>query len=203
MSDDELTISDDNVHHLGESEWHAAGDLADRLDISVRTVYRRLERGSIEKKETPRGTLYRVAPEPAADNPRATIGDTVHGTEFGEAVLRLVDELGAKSDRLAELSGDVARLEAELEAAREDRARLMRYVEESDQRMDELVDELEATEADLRQTRARAYLQEGRRDLADERLEDARKRVESLTRENSRLERRIEELEAEKDKRWF
>jgi len=40
--------------------WLSAKEMAERNDISVRTVYRRLKRGELESKETPEGTFYRT-----------------------------------------------------------------------------------------------------------------------------------------------
>jgi len=40
--------------------WLSAEEMAERDEISVRTVYRRLKRGELESKETPEGTIYRT-----------------------------------------------------------------------------------------------------------------------------------------------
>lgn len=187
-----MTHDDDNIVRLEDSEWYSARELADRLDVSVRTIYRRLERGQIDKRETPRGTVYRVRDSSRADSKNVTKGDSSSDSPFGEAMLKLLDRERQQSDRVAELTGRVSELEARLEAALEDRERLLRYVQESDARNEELIDELESVEAQLMQARARVYLETGRREMAEERLDDARDEV-------ARLEGRARELAEELD----
>lgn len=188
-----MTRDDDNIVRLEDSEWYSAQELADRLDISVRTVYRRLERGQIDKRETPRGTVYRAKDDTSSDSGTVTNNDTPADSQFGEAMLRLLERESQQSDRVAELTGRVSELEARLEAALEDRERLLRYVHQADARNEELIDELEDVEAQLMEARARVYLEAGRRDMADERLEIARS-------EATRLEERVRELEEELEK---
>jgi predicted DNA-binding transcriptional regulator YafY len=186
-----MTNDDDNVIRLEGTEWYSAQELADRLDVSVRTIYRRLERGQIEKRETPRGTVYRLRENASTDSSDVTHTDASSDTKFGEAVLRLVERTGQQSDRIAELTGEVSRLEAKLEAALEDRERLLRYVETADERIDELADELESREEELMKTRAREYLESGRREMSDERLDNARAKIAALEDEKREL---IEQL---------
>lgn len=187
-----MTHDDDNIVRLEDSEWYSAEDLADRLDVSVRTIYRRLERGQIDKRETPRGTVYRVREDGEADTRRVTKDDNASDSQFGEAMLRLLERESQQSDRVAELTGRASELEARLEAALEDRERLLRYVQESDARNEQLVDELEDIESRLMKARARAYLEAGLRDMAEERLEDAREEV-------NRLKERVRNLEGDLD----
>ncbi|MGM0556126.1 MAG: hypothetical protein ACQEVA_07090 [Myxococcota bacterium] len=196
-----MTNGDDNVVRLEGTEWYSAEELANRLDVSVRTIYRRLERGRIDKRETPRGTVYRVTSGSESDSSAVTRADNATDSKFGEAVLRLVDKTSEQAEKIAELTGRAARLEAELEAALEDKTRLLEYVREADTRLDEVVDQLEQSEAELMQSRARAYLEAGRREMADERLDDARERAQKLEEANRRLERRIEDAESGR-RRW-
>lgn len=44
-------------------QWHTVDDLADLEGVSTRTIYRRLKRGDVEKRETSEGTRYRIAPD--------------------------------------------------------------------------------------------------------------------------------------------
>jgi DNA repair exonuclease SbcCD ATPase subunit len=196
-----MTNGDDNVIRLEGTEWYSAEELANRLDVSVRTIYRRLERGGVEKRETPRGTVYRTSSDKQPDSPKVPPADRKADSRFGEAVLRLVENNNEQAAKIAELTGQVARLEAQLEAALEDKKRLLEYVQEADSRLDDVVDELEQTEAELMQSRAKTYLEAGRREMADERLEDARERADRLEEANRRLEKHLEDADQRK-RRW-
>lgn len=44
-------------------KWYPIEVLADREDVSVRTIYRWLEKGKVEKRETSEGTRYRIPDE--------------------------------------------------------------------------------------------------------------------------------------------
>lgn len=59
--------------------WLTAEEMAERDEISVRTVYRRLKRGELEAKETPEGTRYRKQTgdtENSSTDSLLTAGDT-------------------------------------------------------------------------------------------------------------------------------
>jgi len=59
--------------------WLSAEEMAERDEISIRTVYRRLKRGELESKETPEGTRYRKQTGDTENGPTdslLTAGDT-------------------------------------------------------------------------------------------------------------------------------
>lgn len=129
MSDTNATASDtDSVVQFGPSEWYGRQELADRLDVSLRTIDRRVNRGEIEKRNTPNGKLYRPAPDETdrqeataerqqttpkrqqSDTDRATVGDTKTTPEVSQGVADLVALVRDQTDRIAELERQVGRL---------------------------------------------------------------------------------------------
>ena len=67
----------DNIIRFDRDDLLTAEDLADRLDCSVRTVYRKLKRGEVDAVETSEGTRYLLTPtdtdRPATDT--NSVGD--------------------------------------------------------------------------------------------------------------------------------
>ena len=57
-----------NVIPFDHSNWYTAGELADRLDVSKRTIYRKAKRGEVQKRETADGVRYRVTPTDTTDS---------------------------------------------------------------------------------------------------------------------------------------
>lgn len=197
------TTDDARVIRLGGREWFSAQELADRLGVSVRTVYRRLERGEIEKRETPQGTVYRALEGEDRVSEWVTSGDVSSGSGLVEMVEEMLRKMASQSEELIRLTQMLARREGELEGAREDNRRLLEYVGRADEEYAELLEEYEATRAELMQERGRACLERGRRELAEERLREARgerREVEEALRE---IEGRLELLERERSRRWF
>lgn len=135
--------TDDNVVEL--RQWYTVDELADREGVSTRTIYRRLKRGDVEKRETDDGTRYRPATD-STDNegvstdshdavsdvttstaPEGTGTATtdVSGVSAGvstdsSGVSDLVDVVREQTDRIAELERKVGRLEADNERLRGD-----------------------------------------------------------------------------------
>lgn len=203
----------EGVVYLDGKRWRTRAEMAEYLDVSERTVTRRVNRGEIVRRERPNGNLYRLAeegdetardsetghetgqdrtprnPSTQADepgttrHPRDTRRDRTgqHETPPAAPLLeRLIDRLDAKGDRLADLTGQLERTRAELEAAQEDRRRLLEYVEAADAEHAELGEQLEALQADVNTHRARVHLERGRRELAEERLTDAHAEIARL-----------------------
>ena len=130
-----------NIIPLDNNEWFTAGELADRLDVSKRTVYRKAKRDEVEKRETADGVRYRVTPtdtgDTATDSTDAagchdtspTPGDTAinrtpqagaSATDTGDTdtsptsvTSPAVSGVAALADRLADEAAARGRLEAE------------------------------------------------------------------------------------------
>ena len=123
-----------NIIPLDEQQWYTAGELADRLDVSKRTVYRKAKRGEVQKRETADGVRYRVTPTdstdtagchdtsptpgdtrinrtPQAPDPATDTGDT--DTSPTSVTSPAVSGVAALADRLAEEAAARGRLEAE------------------------------------------------------------------------------------------
>ena len=130
-----------NIIPLDEQQWYTAGELAERLDVSKRTVYRKAKRGEVQKRETADGVRYRVAPTdgtdsatdstdaagchdtsptpgdtrinrtPHAPDPATDTGDT--DTSPTSVTSPAVSGVAALADRLAEEAAARGRLEAE------------------------------------------------------------------------------------------
>ena len=66
-----------NVIALHNRGWMEAGELAGALGISTRTVYRRVNRGEVEARETAEGMRYRLTPteSPCETDRHDTPGD--------------------------------------------------------------------------------------------------------------------------------
>lgn len=204
-------------------EWHTREKLAELLGISVRTLYRRIDDGEIEVKETAAGKRYRVAPEPAVtagdgndtavpDDKIATDdkdGKNVTGEMFG--VIR--DQLG----QIADLQAKRGRLEAELEASKNDVGRAVDYVTQVEEELDRLAAERDELEQSLREergrrleieetfekvqaqlqeltgARARHHLERGRREQAEQKADALRDELGELRRELDRLARELDD----------
>ena len=65
-----------NVIALNNRGWTTAAELANALNVSTRTIYRRVNRGEIEARETDNGTRYRLTPTDGADSRTDTGADT-------------------------------------------------------------------------------------------------------------------------------
>ena len=197
----------ENVVHLDENEWLSRAEMADKLDVSERTVTRRAKQGKLVRKENPngRGNLYR-RPTPdedgdGADARHETEGDATRqsaglyqedsterdtGRDTGQeatrdtTVSRLIERLEAKNERIAQLESEKGRLSAGLETAAD-------YVEELEDRL-----ERERERANELQQRLERVRDE--RDEARQEREAARFEIESLS-------DTIERLEADERKR--
>ena len=137
-----------NIIHLENTEWFTASELADRLDVSKRTVYRKAKRGEVEKRETADGVRYRLASTDGADTDTDTTDDAdCHDTSPTPGDTRInrtpqpaepttdtddtdtsptsvtspaVSGVAALADRLAEESRQRGRLEAERDRLADD-----------------------------------------------------------------------------------
>lgn len=116
-------MSKDTVVEL--HQWHTADELADLEDVSTRTIYRKLERGEVEKKQTSEGTRYRVSSTDMADS-HDTDTDSVcvsnqedKTTDSGvSSVSQLTAVVSDMTERIGELERQVGRLKAENEQLR-------------------------------------------------------------------------------------
>ena len=197
----------ENVVHLDENEWLSRAEMADKLDVSERTVTRRAKQGKLVRKENPngRGNLYR-RPTPDADPGESDARHETEGDETRQStglyqedsakedtrrdtgqeatrdttVSRLIERLEAKNERIAQLESEKGRLSAGLETAAD-------YVEELEDRL-----ERERERANELQQRLERVRDE--RDEARQEREAARFEIESLS-------DTIERLEADERKR--
>lgn len=129
VSDTKTTASDTaSVVRFNHSEWCGRQQLADRLDVSLRTIDRRVKRGEIQKRTTSKGKLYRPTPDDSErqeatakrqettaerhqnDTDRATVGDTKTTPDMSQGVADLVALVREQTDRIAELERQVGRL---------------------------------------------------------------------------------------------
>ena len=216
MSDSDATQSDrQGVVHLEGREWYDRQELADRLNVSLRTIDRRVKRGSVEKKETRNGKVYRtlesdratqsdtknVAERHQSDSDRATQSDTKNVAERHPDValvslpesswLDFLDRLDAKNEELKKLQYRVGKLESLEDQLERERVRNAKLVE----RVEELRKELVAESA-------RRHVAAGRQDLAEERLEDRNARIDELEAEVAELRRKIKENDTSKTSTW-
>jgi excisionase family DNA binding protein len=128
-----------DIIELAEAEWHTAEELADRLNVSRRTVFNRLDRGEIEKKQTDAGMRYRVKKVKASGE------SEVHETEVkpvGEADI----SQGIRADSGGEGSGESAFHESasSLLDRLESQAERIGRLESENERLREKVNRLEA-----------------------------------------------------------
>lgn len=79
-------------------QWYTVDELAEREGVSTRTIYRRLERGDVEKRETPEGTRYRPTTGEESTDTSGVSGDS-HDTG--------TDVSGVSAPRGEGVSGDV------------------------------------------------------------------------------------------------
>ena len=128
-----------NVIALHDRGWMTAAELAKAEGVSTRTIYRRLERGEVEAKETEAGKLYRVtpidsptdtatvtdshdsptdstdnAPSPEQRRPVAATDTLVTDTVTGRHDTGIVTTVTALVNRLEASAIERGRLEAEL-----------------------------------------------------------------------------------------
>lgn len=147
-------MTDDTTTVVELRQWHTAAELADRLDVSQRTVYRRLKRGTVEKRATPEGTRYRVATTPADGTDTSAVSTDSHDTDTDTDAVSSPRESTDSTDTSAvsNLSvGDTSAVSELVELVREqgDRiARLERKVGGLEADNARLRDALEAAEAD-------------------------------------------------------
>lgn len=172
-------MSDETVVELHDRSWHTADALAEREDVSTRTIYRWLERGDVEKRETEDGTRYRLAPESGeskgtdtdcvSDDTPATEGTSVgddHDTGDHDTpdVSAFLEEIAERDARIGELEHEAGTLAGKLEAAEDENERLRSELEEAR-------DEIEQLRCEV------ARLQEARRRDREE-LERLRQQLE-------------------------
>lgn len=79
-------------------EWLTRPEMAAALGVTERTVTRMVDRGQVERRETARGNLYRLAGESSqADD--ATGQDRTVGTAIGTGQDKARDETGRRPGR--------------------------------------------------------------------------------------------------------
>ncbi|QDG51577.1 hypothetical protein FIV42_12720 [Persicimonas caeni] len=164
-------------------EWHTREKLSELLGISVRTLYRRIDDGEIEVKETPEGKRYRVAPQrpEGREEEVATAATAVPDGKIDtddKPVTGVANELVAlireQLDQVSELRQNRGRLEAELDASQNDVTRAVTYVTD----LEEELDRLDEERAELREA-----LQEerGRRLELEEKYDQLRSELQIVT----------------------
>ena len=125
-----------NIVSIEGRGWFTAEELAERNDVSTRTIYNRLKRGEVEKRETESGARYRlksteretfteVHERPAENEPKASTSKGKLTTErpfhepFTEATegpfMKLVHRLETGAVERGRLEAERDRLAAELE----------------------------------------------------------------------------------------
>jgi chromosome segregation ATPase len=155
------------VINFKRDEWHTRDKLAELLDISVRTLYRRIDDGEIEVKDTPDGKRYRVTAEPREEEvatdatgvPDVKIDtpDTLRDTNAagdnvaGELIGLIREQLG----EVTELRPSRGRLEAELESSQNDVTRAVDYVTQLEEELDRLDEERVQLAENLQEERGR------------------------------------------------
>jgi dynactin complex subunit len=132
-------MSDETVVELHDRGWHTADALAEREDVSTRTIYRWLDRGDVEKRETEDGTRYRLAPESGESESTDTdcVSDdtpSTEGTSVGDDhdtgdhdtgdVSAFLEEIAERDARIGELEHEAGTLAGKLEAAEDENERL-------------------------------------------------------------------------------
>lgn len=182
-------MSDDNIVNFGDGTWYKAEDLARKLDVSVRTVYNRLQRGEIQKTETQDGVRYRVPPD---EGQNSAAMNEMKGSEAPER-LQSGGDFGS-SAIFGELLQLIQSLQEELQDAQFSRGRLSA--------VEERVDELKAENQALKGARARLHVAEGRRELAEERLHQKNRELERAQDEVKRLRRQLEQAERSAGSTW-
>lgn len=211
------------VINFKRDEWHTREKLAELLDISVRTLYRRIDDGEIEVKDTAEGKRYRVAPEPNEREEQevataATVlpDDKVATSDKGVAN-ELVGLIREQLDQLSELRQNRGRLEAELESSQKDVTRAVDYVTQLEEELDRLdqertdlakalqeergrrieieeqFDQLRAELQVVTGARAKYHLERGRREQAEQKCEELRAEMTELHRELESLGHKLDD----------
>jgi hypothetical protein len=132
--------------HIDGNEWLSRAEMAAKLDVSERTITRKVNRGELVRKNNPngRGKLYRRAAEaddtrhetrretgqdnaPESDTELEGTRDTRHerhdtrqDTTRDTAVSQLISRLEDRDERISELEREVGRLKAENNQLRAD-----------------------------------------------------------------------------------
>jgi len=127
----------DNVVEL--RQWYTVDELADLEGVSTRTIYRRLKRGDVERREISEGIRHRVAseaPESAdttgvSTDSHDTVGDVSRVSRSKEGATDTTDNSGVSSvseltslvsdlvDDIRDLERENARLRADLRNLRD------------------------------------------------------------------------------------
>lgn len=159
-------------------EWHTREKLSELLGISVRTLYRRIDDGEIEVKETPEGKRYRAAPPQAngreeevataatavpdgkiatGDNSDTRLANDGQGNGQGKdgVANELVELLREQLDQMGELRQNRGRLEAELDASQNDVTRAVTYVTDLEEELERLDEERAELREALQEERGR------------------------------------------------
>ena len=211
------------VINFKRDEWHTREKLAELLDISVRTLYRRIDDGEIEVEDTSEGKRYRVAdeqktPEEQEGATSATVlpDDKIATSDKGVAG-ELVGLIREQLDQLSELRQNRGRLEAELESSQKDVTRAVDYVSQLEEELDRLAeeraelaealqeergrrmeieeqfDQLRAELQIVTGARAKYHLERGRREQAEQKCEELRSEMTELHRELENLSHKLDD----------
>jgi chromosome segregation ATPase len=152
------------VINFKRDEWHTRDKLAELLDISVRTLYRRIDDDEIEVKDTSEGKRYRVASAPDLQQEQEVAradsavpddkndSDDKGGTAVATELIGMIrEQLG----QLTDLRQNRGRLEAELESSQNDVTRAVDYVTQLEDELDRLDGERAEVAQDLQEERGR------------------------------------------------
>lgn len=166
-----------------DSGWYESDELIEKLGTSRRTFFRMINRGEVEKRETPSGMRYRPTDPSMLEASSSPDSDmSANGTpSSGSAKCRhcqvskggTPDLIAVSLDDWSELQRKAGRLEV-----------------------------VEAEYAELKSARARLHVAEGRRDLAEERLHQKNQELEQAHDEIKRLRRQLEQAERISRSTW-
>jgi DNA repair exonuclease SbcCD ATPase subunit len=208
------------IINFKRDEWHTREKLAELLGISVRTLYRRIDDGDIEVKDSAEGKRYRLAPEQsgredATDD--SVVPDDKTDTSGKSVANELLGLIREQLDQIKDLQTNHGRLEAKLEASQNDVGRAVDYVADLEAEHDRLAEEraeladalqhergrreqlqnereqLRAELAVLTGMRAKFHLERGRREQAEHRRDELRDELETLRRELDELARQLDD----------
>ena len=159
------------IKDLEANPWRTAEELADALGISVRSVYRRLDKGRLESIETPDGMRYRNCHFTDVSK-RQYVSSTSENSDLTDSLLTDVfRRLETVLERNVELEDERAKLERTAGRAEV----LSEIVENQSDEIERLAQEVErwrtAAEKEGRQAvtwRARYHVARGRVEMDDE-----------------------------------
>lgn len=171
-----------------DSGWYESDELIEKLGTSRRTFFRMINRGEVEKRETPSGMRYRPADPEALKTP-STDTETP-GAKQGASGTNIDGSAKCRHCQVPK-NGTSEVVSVSLE----DWSELQRKAGK--------LELLEAENRELKSARARLYVAEGRQDLAEERLQRKADELAAAKEENERLRKLLEEQKTPKKRSIF